>query len=205
MNKPKGLKRNTASFTILGIDPGSRNLGFSVIRHHEKKTSVELIDVLKLASIEDHHERLRLIFQKIKHLIKRFEFTHCAIETPVYGKDPLAMLKLGRAQAACILAIKEADLPLTEYYPKAIKKAVTGNGNASKQQVAFMLDQTVGLPEREKKLSGDETDALAVALCHLQTLNRSGGATPVPKKKYHQNNAAGDWSSFVKQNPDRVK
>lgn len=195
--------KDTAAFTILGIDPGSRNLGYAIIEHKERTTTVQVCDTLKLAKMEDHHDRLQAILEHVQELIEAYSITHCGIETPVYGKDPLAMLKLGRAQAACILAITSAQLPLTEYYPKAIKKSVTGNGNASKQQVAFMLDQTVGLPD--KKLSGDATDALAVAVCHLQSLNRRGGTTQMKKKKYHQNNAAGDWSSFVKQNPDRVK
>jgi crossover junction endodeoxyribonuclease RuvC len=112
----------------------------------------------------------------------------------------MAMLKLGRAQAAAMLAITNNGLPAVEYFPKVVKKSITGNGNASKEQVAFMLNKMVKLPD--EKLSNDATDALAVAWCHLM---KGKGITGSTKKKTHQNNAKGDWASFVADNPDRVK
>jgi crossover junction endodeoxyribonuclease RuvC len=109
------------------------------------------------------------------------------------------MLKLGRAQAAAILAIKNSGLEVSEYFPKVVKKSITGNGNASKEQVAFMLKKMIQLPD--EKLSNDATDALAVAWCHMM----KGGQIPTSKKKTHQNNKKSDWASFVADNPDRVK
>ncbi len=184
---------------ILGIDPGSRNTGYAVLTEENGKLIALRCDVLKMAHIEEHSDRLQFIFEKISALIKSVQPTKCAVETPIYGVDPQAMLKLGRAQAAAILAIKNAGLEATEYFPKVVKKSITGNGNATKDQVAFMLKKMVQLPD--EKLSNDATDALAVAWCHMM----NGKRIPASKKKTHQNNKKSDWASFVADNPERVK
>ncbi|MCG8372007.1 MAG: crossover junction endodeoxyribonuclease RuvC [Balneolales bacterium] len=184
---------------ILGIDPGSRITGYAVLTEEHGKLIALRCDVLKMAHIEEHSDRLQFIFENISGIIKSIKPTKCAVETPIYGVDPQAMLKLGRAQAAAILAIKNCGLEATEYFPKVVKKSITGNGNASKDQVAFMLKKMVTLPD--EKLPSDATDALAVAWCHM--MNNRG--IPASTKKTHQNNKKGDWSAFVEQNPDRVK
>ncbi|RNC83060.1 MAG: crossover junction endodeoxyribonuclease RuvC [Balneola sp.] len=184
---------------ILGIDPGSRFTGYAVLTEENGKLIALRCDVLKMAHIEEHSDRLQFIFDKISGIIKSIQPTQCAVETPIYGVDPQAMLKLGRAQAAAILAIKNAGLEVTEYFPKVVKKSITGNGNASKEQVAYMLQKMVTLPD--EKLSNDATDALAVAWCHLM----NGKGIPLSgKSKTHQNNKKGDWAAFVAENPDRV-
>lgn len=186
---------------ILGIDPGSRATGYAILEEVNSTYSATVCDVLRMDKMDDHNERLQFIFDEVSSLIESHKPDECAIETPVYGVDPLAMLKLGRAQAAAIIAITNAGIPVTEYYPKAVKKAITGNGNASKKQVAFMLDKMIQLPV--EKLQNDATDALAVAWCHHTKstgLQSSGG-----KKKMHQNNRKSSWASFVENNPDRVK
>lgn len=186
---------------ILGIDPGSRATGYAVLVQKNNRYSVEVCDVLRLDQIEDHSERLQSIFDEITRLVREHKPDECAIETPVYGVDPLAMLKLGRAQAAAILAVSNEGHAIAEYYPKAVKKAITGNGNASKQQVAFMLHKMIRLPEH--KLSQDATDALAVAWCHL---THSGVySTGEGSKKMHQNNRKSSWAQFIEDNPDRVR
>lgn len=186
---------------ILGIDPGSRATGYAVLVQENTSYRVEACDVLRLDQIDDHTERLQTIFEEITKLIQLHKPDACAIETPIYGVDPLAMLKLGRAQAAAILAITNEGLTASEYYPKAVKKSITGNGNASKQQVAFMLDKMLKLPD--VKLSQDATDALAVAWCHF---THSGPNQPESEtKKTHQNNRKSSWSQFVQDNPDRVR
>lgn len=184
---------------ILGIDPGSRNTGYAVLTEENGKLIALRCDVLKMAHIEEHSDRLQFIFEKVSALIKSVQPTKCAVETPIYGVDPQAMLKLGRAQAAAILAIKNSGLEAAEYFPKVVKKSITGNGNASKEQVAFMLKKMVQLPD--EKLSNDATDALAVAWCHMM----NGKKIPSTKKKTHQNNKKSDWASFVADNPKRVK
>lgn len=186
---------------ILGIDPGSRATGYAILEEENSKFTATVCDVLRMDKMDDHNERLQFIFDEITTLLETHKPDESAIETPVYGVDPLAMLKLGRAQAAAIIAITNAGISVTEYYPKAVKKAITGNGNASKKQVAFMLDKMITLPE--EKLSNDATDALAVAWCH-QTKS-TGLPSSGPKKKMHQNNRKSSWSSFVENNPDRIK
>ncbi len=186
---------------ILGIDPGSRATGFAVLVEDNSRFTVEVCDVLRMEKMEDHTGRLQYIFEEISKLIKIYKPDVCAVETPVYGVDPLAMLKLGRAQAASILAITNENLTVAEYYPKSVKKAITGNGNASKKQVAFMLQKLLNIPV--EKLSGDATDALAVAWCHYTHMGNQN--TQNASKKTHQNNRKSSWAAFIDQNPERVK
>jgi crossover junction endodeoxyribonuclease RuvC len=187
---------------VLGLDPGSRTTGFAVVEFTATTRKVLICDVLKLDKIEEHQDRLKELFEQIQQLIVLYKPTTAAVETPVYGKDPLAMLKLGRAQAACMLAPKLAGLTISEYYPKAVKKAITGNGNATKEQVARMLEHMTGLDFDHIKL--DATDALSVAIAHYLSLTHPLH-TQIPKKKTHQNRAVSSWEDFVKQNPTRIK
>lgn len=187
---------------ILGIDPGSRNTGYAILTEQKGKLVALRCDVIKMAHLDDHADRLQLIFDKISEIVSSFNPTSCAVETPVYGVDPLAMLKLGRAQAAAMLAITNHGISVVEYYPKQVKKSITGNGNASKEQVAFMLRKMVKLPK--EKLSKDATDSLAVAWCHLMKNNSIGNQTTGSPSKTHQNNSKSSWEAFVADNPDRV-
>lgn len=191
------------SDVILGIDPGSRTTGYAILTKESGKLVALRCDVLNMAQMDDHADRLQYIFEEISKIISSFKLTSCAVETPVYGVDPLAMLKLGRAQAAAMLAITNNDISVTEYYPKQVKKSITGNGNASKKQVAYMLRKMVSLPDED--LSKDATDALAVAWCHLMKQNNFQSQAPESKKKLHQNNSNSSWKDFVADNPDRVK
>ncbi len=191
------------STVILGIDPGSRNLGYSILHINGNRYSALRCDVLRLAHLEDHSERLQYIFEYLTNIIQSFEPAACAIETPVYGKDPLAMLKLGRAQAAAILAATSNHVPVIEYYPKTVKKAVTGRGNAGKDQVAFMLRKVVSLPD--EKLPPDATDALAVAWCHSMKESQQSHGMPVSSRKKHQNRKSSDWAEFIRENPERIR
>lgn len=188
---------------ILGIDPGSRNTGYAILTEENNKLVALRCNVLKMAHMDDHSDRLQYIFEEVSKIIASFNPDTCAVETPIYGVDPLAMLKLGRAQAAAMLAITNHDIGVTEYYPKQVKKSITGNGNASKEQVAFMLRKTVDLPD--EKLSKDATDALAVAWCHLMKQNSFNRQAPKSQEKTHQNNSKSSWADFVANNPDRVK
>jgi crossover junction endodeoxyribonuclease RuvC len=186
---------------ILGIDPGSRTTGYAIIEQENTSYSIVECSVLRMQKMDDHTDRLQFIFDEISALIRTYQPDECAIETPVYGVDPLAMLKLGRAQAAAMLAITNEKLSVAEYYPKAVKKAIAGNGNASKQQVAFMLQKVLNF--NTDGLSGDATDALAVAWCHITNRGVPGGSAS--GKKMHQNNSKSSWAKFVEDNPDRVQ
>lgn len=184
---------------ILGIDPGSRNTGYAILTEERGALVALRCDVIRLAEIEDHAERLQVIFDRLSEIIKSNAPTACAVETPVYGVDPMAMLKLGRAQAAAMLAVRKSGLAVSEYFPKVVKKSITGNGNASKKQVAFMLNKMIKLPD--DTLSTDATDALAVAWCHMM----KGKGLPASVRKTHQNNKKSAWADFISENPDRIK
>lgn len=187
-------------YHVLGLDPGSRVMGYAVLRCDGNVMTAVDTGVLRLHETVAHPDRLERIFELVTSLILEYGPTAVAVETPVYGKDPLAMLKLGRAQAACILAAKLKNLPIEEYYPKMVKKSVTGNGNASKDQVAFMLQKTVNLTDTT--LPRDATDALAVAWCHVNQRRQSASPIPVTKRRMQDKKSA--WSDFIQQNKDRV-
>lgn len=176
---------------ILGVDPGTNNLGYAILSIQNKKLSVLDLGVFHLRKIDSHQDKLYQIFLKITEIIDQYHPTEMAIEAPFHGKNIQSMLKLGRAQGVAIAAALHKQIVVQEYSPKKIKLAVTGNGNASKEQVAAMVDQLVS--SRIDRDLLDATDALAAALCHhFQRKSLSGGTD-------HKG-----WGSFIKANPDRL-
>ena len=168
-------------------------MGFGLIKVVEKKMEFMLLNELQLSKYDDHYKRLKLIFERTIELIDNYHPDEIAIEAPFFGKNVQSMLKLGRAQGVAMAAGLSREIPITEYAPKKIKMAITGSGNASKEQVAKMLQSTLGLKTLPKNL--DSTDGLAAAVCHYY----NSGKTVGTGKSY-----AG-WASFVKQNEKRVK
>ena len=177
---------------ILGIDPGTTIMGFGLIKVVGKKMEFLQLNELQLSKYDNHYVRLKYIFARTIELIETFHPDEIAIEAPFFGKNVQSMLKLGRAQGVAMAAGLSRDIPITEYSPKKIKMAITGNGNASKEQVAKMLQSTLGLKELPKNL--DSTDGLAAAVCHFYNSGKIEGG-----KSYS------GWSAFVKQNDKRVK
>ena len=177
---------------ILGIDPGTTIMGFGIIKVVKKQMQFLQLNELQLNKYDDHYVRLKHIFERTIELIDTFHPDEIAIEAPFFGKNVQSMLKLGRAQGVAMAAGLSRDIPITEYAPKKIKMAITGNGNASKEQVAKMLQSILGLKELPKNL--DSTDGLAAAVCHFYNANRVSTG-----KSYT------GWSAFVKQNEKRVK
>jgi len=184
---------------ILGIDPGSRRTGYAILSRTGSTYEAITLGVLKAEKFDDHADRLNFLHKEVMLLIDEHKPSLCAIETPVYGKDPLAMLKLGRAQAACILAIVGKGLPVAEYYPKAVKKSITGNGNAAKEQVAYMLGKLLNMDA--SNISNDATDALAVAWCHA--MRKDDPSVQNPLKRQGRGHSA--WGDFISDNPERIK
>lgn len=176
---------------VLGIDPGSLHTGFGVIHSDGPEMRLVEYDVLHFRSGADHVLRLKQIFERIGIVIERTLPDEAAVEMPVYGRNPQSMLKLGRAQAAASLAALTRDIPVSEYTPKEVKKAVTGNGNASKEQIWLMIKQLLDLKEDRGR---DASDALAVAVCHAQRKilpSRAG-------------RGASSWKAFLRTNPGRI-
>jgi crossover junction endodeoxyribonuclease RuvC len=179
---------------ILGIDPGTNVLGFAIIDANKQKINVLEIGVVTFRHVGDEQTtKLRYIFEQVQDLIRQYKPEEMAIEAPFFGKNVQSMLKLGRAQGVAIAAGMVNNVPTTEYFPKKIKQAVTGNGNASKEQVAGMLENILHTTFSEKYF--DATDALAAAVCHWYQSSR----TVAGQKSYS------GWKSFLQNNPGKVQ
>ena len=177
---------------ILGVDPGTNFLGYAIIETKKNKISLLTIGVVSMKHLGSHQLKLKKIFERLQEIIRGYNPDHMAIEAPFYGKNVQSMLKLGRAQGVAIAAAITMDVEMTEYAPKKIKQSITGNGNASKEQVAAMLKSLMKIEEMPKHL--DATDGLAAAVCHYFQGGVSSG-----DKKYSS------WESFVKNNPKKAR
>jgi crossover junction endodeoxyribonuclease RuvC len=186
------LKKKPVERIILGIDPGTSITGYGVIK--TKGTVPELIAIgsIDLSRFDDHYIKLKHIFDRTIGIIDEYHPDELAIEAPFYGKNVQSMLKLGRAQGAAIAAALTRSLPIFEYAPRKIKMSITGQGAASKEQVAAMLMNILKFKNTEVKL--DATDGLAAALCHFYQTNN-----PVQEKAFNS------WKDFIGKNPKRVK
>ena len=176
---------------ILGIDPGTTVMGYGLIKIIDNKMSFMQLNELMLKKYSDHYTKLKLIFERTIHLIDTYHPDEIAIEAPFFGKNVQSMLKLGRAQGVAMAAGLSREVTITEYSPKKIKMAITGNGNASKEQVAKMLQSILGLKEIPKNL--DATDGLAAAVCHFYN-----------QGKHTSDKSYSGWGAFVKQNDKRI-
>ena len=178
--------------TILGIDPGTNVMGYGLIEIVEKKPRILQVGVIKTTGFGDHYQKLKHIFERTNSLLNELKPDEMAIESPFYGKDIQAMLKLGRAQGVIMGLALSKDIPVTEYAPLKVKQSITGMGRAAKEQVAFFLKNMFSLNELPKEL--DATDAVAVAVCHYLQMRNPVGKTGIK-----------NWGDFIKKNPDRVK
>ncbi|MDP2385219.1 MAG: crossover junction endodeoxyribonuclease RuvC [Bacteroidota bacterium] len=176
---------------ILGIDPGTVVLGYGLIRVKKQKVEYIHCDVIKMGSDEEHTVRLKTIFESITKVIEEYCPDELAIEAPFFGKNVQSMLKLGRAQGVCMAAALNKGIPVAEYSPRKIKQSITGNGNASKEQLAAMIQRLLDLKKLPKYF--DSTDALGVAVCHHFQNNTH---SQVGKKH-------NGWKAFLVENPER--
>lgn len=195
------MKKDTDKI-ILGIDPGTRILGFGVVRVFDR--GVEYVDmgVINVKNIKDHFVTLKTILQEVSEIIEKYNPDELAIEAPFYGKNVQVMLKLGRAQGAAMAAAFQRAIPIFEYAPRSIKLAVTGKGAASKEQVAMMAQRLLGINIPQEYL--DATDALAIALCHhYHSSNPVLAASAKGGRKGKK--SSGSWEQFVESNPSRIK
>lgn len=178
---------------ILGIDPGTTIMGFGLVKVVAEKLLFMQLNELHLKKYNDPYRKLQLIFERCTQIIDTYHPDEIAIEAPFYGKNVQSMLKLGRAQGVAMAAGLSREISITEYSPKKIKMAITGNGNASKEQVAKMLQQLLSIKTLPKNL--DATDGLATAVCHFYN----------SKSKPTVSGSYTDWSTFVSQNSNRIK
>ncbi len=176
---------------ILGIDPGTIVLGYGLILISGKQLSLIEMGVLRLQKIPDPFARLGKIYQRIDAIIEEFHPHEVAIEAPFFGKNVQSMLKLGRAQGVALASAFNRGIPVFEYSPRKIKQSITGNGNASKEQVALMVKNILKSEEVPEYL--DATDGIAAALCHYFQTSKPVSAP-----------GAKSWEDFIRKNPDRV-
>jgi crossover junction endodeoxyribonuclease RuvC len=169
-------------------------MGYGVIGIKDRKVDVIVMGVIQLSKFESHYMRLRRIYERVQGLVEQYLPDEMALEAPFFGKNVQSMLKLGRAQGVAMAAALSRDVPIAEYAPRLVKMSVTGNGQASKEQVANMLKHLLGLKEEQMPKLLDATDALAVALTHYYETGKPRVA-PGPKS----------WADFIRKNPDRVK
>lgn len=189
----KASTRRIKDRVILGIDPGTQVMGYGLLHIVDNKPVVLAMGVLQLSKYEDHYLRLKKIFDRVVGLIEEYLPDELAIEAPFFGKNVQSMLKLGRAQGTAIAAALSRDLPIFEYAPLKIKMAITGNGKASKEQVADMLQRILRIPDETMHPQLDATDGLAAAYCHFLQTSR-----PAMEKNYNS------WKDFINKNPGKI-
>ena len=177
---------------IIGIDPGTTIMGYGIIRATGKTIHLEAIGVIDLKKIDDHFDKLKHIFDRTVSLINQYNPDELAIEAQFFGKNVQSMLKLGRAQGTAIAAGLAHSIPIFEYAPRKIKLAITGQGNASKEQVASILQNILNIKELPADL--DATDGLAAAVCHFYQNKLTTGAKSV-----------NSWKDFISKNPAKLK
>ena len=178
---------------IIGIDPGTNVMGYGLLGVINGQPKLIAMGVLQLSKIEDHYMRLRRIYDRVLSLVEEFLPDEMAIEAPFYGKNVQSMLKLGRAQGVAMVAALGRQVPIAEYEPRKIKMAITGNGAASKEQVAMMLQRQLNIDKNDMPQLLDATDALAAGLCHYYE-----------SKKPFADSGAKSWKDFIKKHPDRI-
>ena len=191
--KPVGEK------IILGVDPGTQVMGYGVIQVTGQQIALVQYGVIKLSKYTTHELKLKKIFERMTQVIDEYLPDEMAIEDPFYGKNAQSMLKLGRAQGVAMAAALSRDIPIVEYSPKKVKQSVTGNGNASKEQVAYMLENILKTELSREFM--DATDGIAIAICHHYHANSPASSSASRTSK----NKKGGWGAFVSENPGRVK
>ena len=182
--------KSKSDIVILGMDPGTSVMGYGLINLTGKKIKLIQYGVIHLTKYKSHELKLKKIFERVSGIIEEYGPDEVALEAPFYGKNIQSMLKLGRAQGVAMAAALSKEIPITEYAPKKVKQSVTGNGAASKEQVAEMLKTLLHIKQLPEFL--DATDALAVAVCHH--FNRN---SPIGNAK--------SWKAFINENPGRLK
>lgn len=187
------LRKQTVERIILGIDPGTNLMGYGILRVMGNKPELVHMGVLDIRKVSDTYMKLKAVYDKVIELVDTYLPDEFAIESQFFGKNVQSMLKLGRAQGVAIAAALQRDLPIAEYAPLKIKMSITGNGAASKEQVASMLQRQLGIPDEAMEKHLDATDALGVALCHFFQINRV-----VPEKHFNS------WKDYAAKNEKRV-
>ncbi|OZC04474.1 crossover junction endodeoxyribonuclease RuvC [Rubricoccus marinus] len=191
---------------VLGVDPGTRHTGLGTVTVEGSRERALGASTIHMSGDLDHTIRLQRIYEGVLEAIDAYNPDELAVELPFMGKNAQAMLKLGRAQAAVMLAAMHREVPVAQYAPAEIKKAVVGNGRATKDQVTYMVRQRLALTET---YSEDAHDALAIALCHAARRHTGppapGGSAKAASGAGRKTGRVRSWSDFIEQNPERLR
>lgn len=179
---------------IIGIDPGTNIMGYGILGIYGSKPQMIAMGLIELTKLGDHYLRLARIYERVLMLVEQYCPDEMAIEAPFFGKNVQSMLKLGRAQGVAMAAALARQVPITEYEPRKIKQAITGNGAAAKEQVCEMLVRILNIPRESLLPKLDATDALAAALCHFYESGK-----PASSK------GSKSWKDYIAKNPGKVK
>ena len=174
---------------IIGVDPGTIITGYGIIENIDNDIFRLASGIIRIPKTDNIAHRLEFIYDELDKIIKLYKPDEFSIETAFYGKNVQSAMKIGYARGVSLLSAAHNQLPASEYSPREIKKAVTGRGSASKEQVQYMIDKLLAL--RSKKMKSDESDALAAAICHFFKINSRALKS-------------GTWKSFIEANPDRI-
>lgn len=202
----------TVDDIILGIDPGTNLMGYGVLAVKGKKPQMLALGVIMLSKIDDRYERLQKIYSRVQSLVEHYKPNHIAIEAPFFGKNVQSMLKLGRAQGVAIaasLSVEGVRPDVIEYEPRKIKMAITGNGDASKEQVREILRRTLNLSSDDFVKELDASDALAAAVCHFyetsNPIRRVAASSRSSRTSSQRRGSSSSWKDFIERNPDKLK
>ena len=189
----------------MGIDPGTNITGYGVLEVCGKSMRCVVLGIIDLHRISDPYAKLRHIFDRVCALVEEYRPDEVALESPFFGQNVQSMLKLGRAQGVAIAAALSKGCPVAEYAPRRIKQAITGQGGASKEQVAAILKSMLKLEELPQRL--DATDGLAVAVCHHFQSSVVASVDTAPLKKALGGGRTGSksWTEFIASHPERIK
>ncbi len=184
---------------IMGIDPGTNITGYGIIHCEGKQMKLIALGIIDMSKKGgEHTDKLKKIFERTLSLIDEYKPDELAIESPFFGKNIQVMLKLGRAQGVSMAAALYRQIPITEYAPKKVKMAITGNGNSSKEQVRHMLERLLNFTDTKGLI--DATDGLALAVCHFFQKGKTGVSKAGPKQK-----KSSSWKSFLDEHPEKRK
>ena len=152
---------------VLGIDPGSRFMGYGIVEEVSGKVKPITYNVLNVEKENSFSKKMKIIFDTVTEVIAAYQPTEMALEALFFAKNVNSAIKLGQARGAIITAAAHYNIELYEYSATEVKQAVVGYGHSSKEQIQKMVGILLGINFKEQPIAFDASDALAIAVCHL--------------------------------------
>ncbi|MEG8947999.1 crossover junction endodeoxyribonuclease RuvC [Rosettibacter firmus] len=176
---------------ILGVDPGTIITGYGIIDFDKNEINYIASGIIQIPATNEFGPRLKIIYDELYKIIKKYKPSEFALETAFYGKNVQSALKIGYARGVSLLVAVHNNLQIKEYSPREIKKSIVGKGSSSKEQVQYMIKKLCSI--KKSKMKFDESDAIAVAICHAFKI-----------KSNSNSKRSKNWKEFVESNPDKI-